>query len=857
MKCPSALVALCVSLIAIPIASEAAARSDEGPRERVVYSSYRPAGWDLYLYDAPGTAPTRLTEHPALDYAATFSADGRWIVFTSERDGNPSLYVLDRTGQVDPRLLIRSDAMQDQATLSPDGRWIAFVSTHAGDADIYRLPFHPETTQDIAKANNLTRHPGGDFRPAYSPDGARIAFSSDRDGSPSRHPRFPFALRNEGEVYVMAADGSDVKRLTHSPGWDGSPAWTADGRTLYFYSERDGKTPFRIYSVAASGGEASPASPEGLAALSPAVRQDGSLVFASFIQQGPDVRWSIKTTGMDGAVDDVAEGIDCLEPDVHWPSGAMVCHGGPPLPGESVGGFPGPLLVAGAPQSFTLPGRTINLSGVRHAFTAPPHPVRDEILFRETPRRIAIAASDGTDASGILDLDELADSPTGVISHLRYTRDGAWVSFTVGPFAGGPMEPADVWRMRADGTGLVNLTAGTPGNDGLAEFSADGNTFVFRSGRTGNFDIYLADADGTHVRNLTAHPGSDTFPALSPRGDQVAFISDRNGVLDAATGRRTFDVYTLDLEGGTTPGTLRRITENAAQDAHVGYSPDGDWLIYASGKNGLADESPLVQSVLFNPQMYGEIHAYRIADGTTVRLTHNKWEDGAPIWEPASRFPARPSVSQALASVIEKAGADAAAVRHRALAQDAPMAYRFGEGGLYRLADRFMDEGKRHAANETLRLLGQLQSDSTRPTLALAEALMKQGNKTDAIARYREVLGKHPENLAAPWALFNAGAAGYEEVAFAPQQLAAYVGTYRIRQAGVVMAVSLQDGQLQLQPPGQPPLPLGAVSDRRFYARPFPMQVDFVRDGEGRVIGMEIRPPDGGAVDQFDRVPDA
>lgn len=187
--------------------------------ERLTYSSYRPAGSDLYLYSSSGSEPRRLTDHPALDYEATFSADGRWIVFTSERDGNPSLYLLDLEAEAPPRLLVRSDAMQDQATLSPDGRWLAFVSTHGGDADIYLLPFEPDSIQDASDAVNLTNHPGGDFRPAFSPDSTRIAFSSDRDGVFSRDPSFPFVVRHEGDIYVVNVDGSRLQcRMRACPG---------------------------------------------------------------------------------------------------------------------------------------------------------------------------------------------------------------------------------------------------------------------------------------------------------------------------------------------------------------------------------------------------------------------------------------------------------------------------------------------------------------------------------------------------------------------------------------------------------------------------------------------------------------
>jgi TolB protein len=78
-----------------------------------------------------------------------------------------------------PRLLIDSEAMEEQAIISPDA--IVFVSSRDGNAQIFALPFTPMRTQTLKRARNLTRNPGGDFRPAFPPDGKTIALSSDRD----------------------------------------------------------------------------------------------------------------------------------------------------------------------------------------------------------------------------------------------------------------------------------------------------------------------------------------------------------------------------------------------------------------------------------------------------------------------------------------------------------------------------------------------------------------------------------------------------------------------------------------------------------------------------------------------------
>jgi Tol biopolymer transport system component len=615
-------------------APDAAARSAGPGPERIVVASYRPAGWDLYYHEQPGAAPIRLTDHAALDHDATFSPDGRWVVFTSERGGSPSLYALDLEGGGEPRLLIRSDAMEEQAALSPDGRWLAFVSTAGGDADIYRLPFRPDTTVDISDAVNLTRHPGGDFRPAFSPDGEWIAFSSDRHTPPFEHRRFPFVQQRAGDVHLMPAAGGAAVRLTRTDGWDGSPAWSADGATIYFYSERDHPGEFRLWSMRRDGSDQRPlAAARAHAALAPAVLQDGRIAFTTWEGESSQRRFRIAVIDVaSGAVETISDpAIDCIAPAAHPTGPAFLCHGAPPLePG--LGPFPGPLLVADAPAIVSLADRSVALYGVRHAFAVPPHPFLDQVVVRTGALDLVRARIDGSEPVPLLGGDALA----GVKDHdqifnLRWSPDGERIAFTVGPFFGGAGAEADIWIMRADGTGLEKLTAGSAANDGFAEFGPDGR-LLFRSSRSGAFDIFLMDGSGAEPRNLTRHAGKDVFPAFSPRGDRIAFASDRDAASNGSGDVRTVDLYTLDLAPDGAPGAVRRITHSAAHDAHPHFSPDGEWLIYTSGRHGINDEEPLVQSVIFAPQSYGEIYAHRLSDGLTLRLTHNKWEDGAPLW---------------------------------------------------------------------------------------------------------------------------------------------------------------------------------------------------------------------------------
>jgi Tol biopolymer transport system component len=625
--------------------------STSASQERIVYSSLRPGNWDVFYFATAGSAPRRLTDHPGLDYDAALSPDGRWVVFTSERRGNPDLYALEIQGGTEPRLLIDSTAMEDQVAFSPDGRSIAFVSTASGNADIYVLPFVPERTQELAAAMNVTNHPGGDFRPDFSPDGARIAFTTDRDTPVSGHPIFAFTRQREGDVYVMNRDGSDLRRLTATPDWDGSPEWSADGRTLYFYSARPREivgpptSPilgqeggFRIWAMNADGSSPRAVTAEGVEALAPAVTADGRIAYQ---KRTGFARWSIESVAADGssARTESDTATDYWLPDFHA-SGAMVCHGVGPAVGETqaveeiLGA--GALLAADYPADVTMPDRTVTLYPMRHTTGLAPHPDRNETavtIENEAGTRLVLADFDGgnqRELFAVPNVGIVSGTPNRLFD-IKWSDDGEWLTYTQGFFFGQGTDEADIWIMRADGSERRNLSEGTAANEGVAAFSPDAEKLVFRTARDGRFDLVLSNRDGTERRALTADDARENFPVFAPSGDAVAFSSNRDGVRDRF-GNLTFDNYVLALAPDGTPGALQRISDHPGQDSHPWFSPDGEWIVYTSERGGISDEEPMVQEVVFGPQMYGELYSRRLSDGLEVRLTHNKWEEGNPFW---------------------------------------------------------------------------------------------------------------------------------------------------------------------------------------------------------------------------------
>ena len=635
-----------------PSAPAPASAAAAAATERIVYSSLRPGNWDIYYFASTGAVPRRLTDHPGLDYDAAFSPDGRWVVFTSERRGNPDLYALELEGGGEPQLLIDSLAMEDQAAFAPDGRSIAFMSTASGNADIYVLPFMPERPQDLAAAANVTDHPGGDFRPDFSPDGARIAFTTDRDTAVAGHPIFAFTRQREGDVYVMDRDGGNLQRLTATPDWDGSPEWSADGRTLYFYSARPREivgpptSPilgqeggFRIWAMNADGSNPRAVTPAGIEALAPAVTADGRVAYQ---KRTGYARWSIESVADDGsgarAESDTAT--DYWLPDFHAASGAMVVHGVGPAVGETqaveeiLGA--GALLAADYPADVVIPDRTVTLYPMRHTTGLAPHPDRNETavtIENEAGTRLVLADFGGANQRELFAVPNVgivSGTPNRVFD-IKWSDDGEWITYTQGFFFGQGADEADVWVMRADGSERRNLSEATAANEGVAAFSPDSTKLVFRSSRNGRFDLLLTNRDGTEPKALTSDEARENFPVFSPSGATIAFSSNRDGARDGR-GNLTFDNYILALAPDGTPGELQRISDHPGQDSHPWFSPDGEWLVYTSERGGISDEEPMVQEVVFGPQMYGELFARRLRDGFEIRLTHNKWEEGNPFW---------------------------------------------------------------------------------------------------------------------------------------------------------------------------------------------------------------------------------
>ena len=135
-------------------------------------------------------------------------------------------------------------------------------------------------------------------------------------------------------------------------------------------------------------------------------------------------------------------------------------------------------------------------------------------------------------------------------------------------FTSGRSGDFDIYVMEADGTGARPVTR-TAGIDQSADWSPEGFKLAFMSRRDGDFDVYTIYADGKGLRQLTNGTGSDGFPRWSPNGSRLLFTSEIQGGLD---------LFVMNADG-TNPVRLRK---NVGENSGGAWSPDGSRIAFVS-----------------------------------------------------------------------------------------------------------------------------------------------------------------------------------------------------------------------------------------------------------------------------------
>jgi len=194
---------------------------------KVIFSSNRDGNSEIYMMDYDGERQRRITFNTDIDVIPSWSADNEKVLYTSYRNNNPDLFMFHLyTGKTE---LISTGRANYSADWSLESDRIVFTSTKSGDAEIY--------IKDIktGKEKRLTFNPAIDTTPCWSPSGKEIAFTSQRSGTP--------------QIYIMDAEGTNVRRITHDGTYHDSPAWSQDGTRILYVSRIEGRFDIYVYNL--------------------------------------------------------------------------------------------------------------------------------------------------------------------------------------------------------------------------------------------------------------------------------------------------------------------------------------------------------------------------------------------------------------------------------------------------------------------------------------------------------------------------------------------------------------------------------------------------------------------------------
>jgi Tol biopolymer transport system component len=253
----------------------------------LVYVGQGAGNNDIYIrsIDAAAAPTVNLTaDSPASDSMPSFSPDGRWIAFSSLREDSAGIFVMDRQGASTRRL---TNVGADPAW-TPDGREIVYSTESGGDAEVRRVPSELWAVNVDSGARRRISEADA-VQPRVSPDGRFVAFWA----LPLEQGHSQFS-RPDRDVWVLPIAGGTRVQITSGGSTNWNPAWSPDGRFLYFASDRSGS--MNIWRVPIDRGTGRAAG-EPVAMMAPAlsagvmsVAADGSMVYAAH-DFSTNLRW--------------------------------------------------------------------------------------------------------------------------------------------------------------------------------------------------------------------------------------------------------------------------------------------------------------------------------------------------------------------------------------------------------------------------------------------------------------------------------------------------------------------------------------------------------------------------------------
>ncbi|UCG85443.1 MAG: PD40 domain-containing protein, partial [Gemmatimonadota bacterium] len=412
----------------------------------------------------PEPAPpsyAKLTADPGVEWFPSLSPDGGWIVYSASGLGNRDIYLKSVGGQNPINLTADSPADDDQPAFSPDGQQIAFWSGRDGGG-IFIMGRTGEGVRRVTRAG---------FRPTWSPDGTQLAYAT-------RHVELnPQNIEARSELWVADVNGGTSQRIS---GEDAVlPSWSPHGHRIAFFRRVDqaGHAQADIWTVPVAGGEARAVTSDVATDWSPAWSPDGRYLYFSSDRAGSMSLWRV-------AVDEES-GETLGPPEPITASATTLAH-------VSVSGDGRSIAYSSILVTQNIQRQSIDLAtalpigepswvttGSRRWSSPDPSPDGEHVVFYSLTQPEGHIYVAGTDGTGL----RRVTGDTTIDRVPRWSPDGQWLAF----FSSGS-GAIELWKIRSDASELTQLTDAKPG-PAYAVWSPDGSRMAGSRGDK----IYIID----------------------------------------------------------------------------------------------------------------------------------------------------------------------------------------------------------------------------------------------------------------------------------------------------------------------------------------------------------------------------
>jgi tricorn protease len=463
---------------------------------------------DIWIASPDGSSPRRLTNHIGRDENPTFSPDGQWVAFTSNRSGNNDVWLVRVTGG-EAKQLTYFTGNDEAVSWTPDGQAVVIASgrgTHPFGNPLYRAPLDGTIPTPFPIDFGSTG--------MIKQDGSLLAFNR---GASVPTTRRGYKGNNNADVYVVNLQSKAIRQLTDTNPkefrnhvHDGHPMWGSDG-LIYYVSERDGH--FNLWRMDAAGRNPRQVTDHDDDVQNPSISPDGKRI----VYELDFELWTVDVPAGRPRKVPLAIDTDLKDNTVAYLTTENRADGFAPSPSGDY------VAVDYHGEIFVVPSEAE--VGEKQQITGSP--------WRERSQKYS---PDGTKLAYVSDesLEEeiwVHDLTTGakrkLTTHPSVKQDFFWSpsSAKIAVDADNRIFEIDVATGRT-----TELAHNVAGGYTITGYSPDNNWLVYsRADASQNAEVYLFDTRTKREINVTRTPQGDSNGHLTPDGKHVVFTSSRDG----------------------------------------------------------------------------------------------------------------------------------------------------------------------------------------------------------------------------------------------------------------------------------------------------------------------------------------